>query len=332
MTVGLSFIADGETYECGYYESEIRLTGLSQVFTDGTRQSSDLRALETCRWIIQPNPTSIRNVSSDNDDNFQIQLFFNRVSIKRSAVLKVYDGNNTLDEKNVVWNCQGCLNVAPPILSSNTGTFHIVLLSDESAGPGRTGFEAEYFVSHPKSRGTGDGSMALHMASQLSITSPNKGGILPEYLDFVWYIEPTNLDPTDSVTLVFTDMNLSKDCYNNITVYDGPTIYSPLLQVICKRTLPLDWIFSSGNSLTIRLQTGSNDTIDTGDTFEFMHYSNAERYKCGYPEGAGPGIYKATSMILNDGSLPVEMMEDNLFCEWIIEPNVKAGELSQTKI
>jgi len=312
-----TYIANGDKYECGYYEPEIKMTGNTQIFTDGTTSSSDLRALETCRWIIQP-----QNIL-DDDENTQINLIFNRVSIKRSAILKVYDGLLPF-ESNLLWNCMGCLNVVPPILTSKTGSFFIILISDETSGLGRTGFEAEYFVQHQKSIGTGDGNIKLSMASQLCVQLPSTGS-LPIDFDFFWYLKPNNLRD-DPIILVVTHLKLSDDCQNNVTIFDGPDVKSPILSILCGTFLPLDWMFSSGKSLTIRLQTRNKTDIDINETFEFMHYSNSDRYRCGYADGNSPGVYKASSMLLNDGKYHGDnfssSMESNLNCEWIVRPNI----------
>ena len=279
-----------------------------------------MRKLSSCRWTIRPGP-SLRG---------KLTLFFNRLQIKPSAELRVYDGS-TADRGQLLWFCDGCEDTAPPLIQSQWGTLHVILLSDGASGPGRTGFEAEYYVAQPGGRGPGDGTIDLRMASELSVGPPFRtsgGGYasLPMSLGITWHICPP--PPADKIFLAFNSLNLPDNCSSNITLYDGESTASPLVGVFCGIDMPLDWIVSTGPSLTVQLQTSDGeegtDSLKVGG-FEFIYHSNADRYRCGYEMGSGPGMYFAPSMTLTDGKAKANgrTMEHDLECNWIIRPNIE---------
>eukprot|EP00957_Ditylum_brightwellii_P207223 15352036-Ditylum_brightwellii.AAC.2 len=162
----------------------------------------------------------------------------------------------------------------------------------------------------------------------------------------------------------------TSDCLCNLTVYDGIDVErSPILNTYCFGSSsssldspPWDWIVSSGPNLTVRLRTAAvNDSASDVKkrmfvvsqkndrksnqhqtqlppiSFDFMFFSNSTRYQCGYEHSRKPGIYRAPSMIITDGSGRLfdsdsdhgkhkASMETSLDCAWLIKPNVPGIE------
>ena len=146
------YLADGQSTACSSM-NPYTLEPLSGKFTDGTA-ANNIERVQTCTWRVKPKGV-IPN---------EIVLYFNRIGIKNFATMQVYDGA-TVDKSSLLWSCDGCRNVAPPVLRSFKGEFFIRYFSEPAPGPGFYGWEAEYYSLYQNSYGSGDRTMDLHMAS-----------------------------------------------------------------------------------------------------------------------------------------------------------------------
>ena len=131
----LSFKADGEDARCSF-SNPLVFKQPSGLFSDGTSSLQEMWRSSVCSWIIQPmgNPE-------------RVTVYFNRLGIKSSGTLTIYDGFDTSPE-GILYECSGCGQVAPPLLESFKGGFTIEIQSTSYPGSGQQdswGFEVEYY-------------------------------------------------------------------------------------------------------------------------------------------------------------------------------------------
>ncbi len=255
------YLADGDSYQCTSSQPFI-LSGLSGKFTDGTSSTKQARSLENCQWsVLMP--------SFEGTAKNELVLYFNRLDLKDSTNLFVFEKENENIE-NLVWACEGCASIAPPLLKTQTKGFNVYLSSDGSDGTDRTGFEAEYYVDKYGAKGPGDSTVHLLMSS--AIVSPPGYGLISND-KITWYIQP-RIRMNEQISIAIISFNLSHSCLTNVTFFDGPSTKSRSLGTFCGTTLPHKWIISTTSSMTVQLMshTKTPKLID----FEFTYSANGD--------------------------------------------------------
>ena len=255
------YVADGDSYQCASSQPFI-LSGLSGKFTDGTSSVKEARSLENCQW-------SVLLPSYKGTTKNELVLYFNRLDLKDSTNLFVFEKENEKTE-HLLWACEGCASIAPPLLRTQMSGFNLYLSTDGSDGSGRTGFEAEYYVDKYGAKGPGDSSVHLLMSSAI-VSAPGYGLISKN--EITWYIQP-RLRLNEQISIAIISFNLSHSCLTNVTFFDGPSIQSKSLGTFCGTTLPFEWIISTNSSITVQLMshTKTPQLID----FEFIYSSVAD--------------------------------------------------------
>ena len=316
----LTHQADGEGPACSK-QPEI-YTHRSAKFTDGTSPNKAHWSSTTCMWSIVP------PLLTDNGEGLTtVTLYFNRIGVKSSASIRIYEGrdaNPTSATDVLLWWCDGCGTVAPPLLVTTSGRFLVKFVSEPNPGPGFNGFEAEYYADYEKgsgptpwSGGVGDGGSTLIMGNGRDIAPPmvttvgDGGRTLPWGLHQSYSIIPNSLPSSLGITVALNALSLPCSVgWIGFYEPDGTAI-----REFCKEggeemggevvaTTPLEWIISEGSEMLVEVHTNDEppSTPSTGAYVSFDYISDAGNYECGYPLGRSPGVFTAASMVFKDST------------------------------
>ena len=102
----LSYYADGEGPRCNNQEP-LLLEGPSSIFSDGTNSEMEMWRTSYCTYHVKPR----------GYENGNVTMTFNRIGIKASASVRVWEGFEEVEDK-LLWYCDGCGLVAPMQLES----------------------------------------------------------------------------------------------------------------------------------------------------------------------------------------------------------------------
>ena len=303
----LSFKADGEDARCSF-SNPLVFKQPSGLFSDGTSSLQEMWRSSVCSWIIQPmgNPE-------------RVTVYFNRLGIKSSGTLTIYDGFDTSPE-GILYECSGCGQVAPPLLESFKGGFTIEIQSTSYPGSGQQdswGFEVEYYSTR---YGAGDRGTDLISGSMVSIVPPRddvRGALLPRLPNqiYEWKVNPSG--QSDDIWLSFAKLNIpcetsSGNTSPNVTVSPGTVLP-------CGSSLPLNWIWSPPPQAI---------TLDAGGRrgeIEFGYLTTALTNGCGYPGNSANSTTTHPSFKIRSSNLWAKQGSTALDCTWFIEPNGASG-------
>ncbi|GMI10766.1 hypothetical protein TrRE_jg3075 [Triparma retinervis] len=321
----LSYFADGEAPRCSN-NAPLEFEERSGIFSDGTNSLSEMWRTSFCTWMIKPRGAGRGNVT----------LTFNRIGIKNSATVEVWEGFEE-DDAKLLWNCEGCGLVSPPKLESREGGFLIKTRSQNVAGSGDIdsfGFEAEYYTALEDKDDVGSGDRNTHL---LMGTLPSFA--LPKITEgsYEWIVSPTGLGDEahpgvgGDVEVSVGVSKMSFPCPPGASsplptiamTTTTPAGVSTLSDITCGATeAPKDWI-SSTSPISVVLDTAGYKIPE--HQIEFGFFSRTPHYSCGFPENENPGIFSHRSFGITDGSLWDNKMGENLDCWWKIDPRDSSG-------
>ncbi|XP_056155801.1 cubilin [Lampris incognitus] len=160
-------------------------------------------------------------------------------------VLEVYGGPDLFAPRLA----QLCTTTSKPMQVSSTGNMVTVRFKSDAYVSGR-GFNASW----TEVQGGCGGPVT---APYGEIHSPSYPNNYPSNVDCSWVI---SVDPSHRVLFNFSDLDIEYDtaCYwDNVAIYDGPTIWAPLLARLCGETLPAP-IISTQNTIYVRFRSDSS--------------------------------------------------------------------------
>ena len=262
--------------------------------------------------------------------------------------VEVYDGVS--EAGTLLWSCDECQMIVPPILVSESGSFYMQYYSSSTTesyidADGNTahymGFEAKFYTQWSGGQGMGDREVTLSMGSALSVVPPTYNGIYPAGLDHRWVIKTGEAVSGTTAYLTFNELDFPSNNVNDISlgsdhntsdcliVYQGdvsPDSYedATVLGHFIGLELPTDWIqFSASEGLTLRMVTSEHgQQTASGTGFDVAFYTDSDKYQCGHT--LNPGVLRAPSFWLSDGSSSATAMYSGMDCQWLIEPGVGA--------
>ncbi|KAJ1459599.1 hypothetical protein M885DRAFT_613207 [Pelagophyceae sp. CCMP2097] len=330
-----AYFSDAEKYKCGHVREPGLLALGSFVFSDGSAPSDNMGANADCAWLLAPTPASGAVLVES------VTLVLTRVDLS-GGVLEVRDGSTATAP--LLWRCDGCQLVPPPIASSGAALY--VRLTSSSAGSDfGTGFDARYYSSFANSTGIGDRVVPLFAAAVPSFVSPKAQGRILAHLDQVWTIDVGGTFERVTLAVASVDVGTADargGCgADRLTVYDGAGVLNTnVLRVLCGTVKPRDWVVSSGPTLTLRLETGPNPT---GAGFEASYFSARAQQGCGgvLRPRTSPSdnlgdwwqvsdlttrqVLRAPSFVFSDGAAEAAKMRLGADCEWLISPAADEG-------
>ena len=327
LSKGAGAAFGGGTSSCGFRDQPAVMRGATMMFTDGSAADAAMNRVEECEWLVQP------EVLSDalGEEN-KLIMVASAVSMKPGSQIAVYDGDS--DNGVLLWDCVNCKMVVPPILVSTSGSFFVAYESNSfiesyTQTNGQTavymGFEARFFSNWIGGKGMGDGGVILGMGTAISVTAPTYMGVYPEGIDHRWVIKPQAAVANTHVYLTFNELDFAASSGDGLSVYEGevgPGTYEDanLLGYFTGSVLPTEWIrVPSSSALTLRMHT-DEDGAHAGTGFDVAFYADSNRYQCGH--SVNPGVLRAPSFFIADGSSSAEPIYPGMDCEWLVKPNV----------
>ena len=90
--------------------------------------------LDACQWLVAP--TLLAPYAADPALTWpagggwrpKLTMVADRVSIKETGILRVYDGGD--DSGELLWDCDGCGHVAPPPIEASGAKLYVEYVSD----------------------------------------------------------------------------------------------------------------------------------------------------------------------------------------------------------
>ena len=136
------YVANGPTCHRGTYcncgaagkpSDVVALTGRTAPFSDGSARGSAME-LDACQWLVAP--TLLAPYAADPALTWpagggwrpKLTMVADRVSIKETGILRVYDGGD--DSGELLWDCDGCGHVAPPPIEASGAKLYVEYVSD----------------------------------------------------------------------------------------------------------------------------------------------------------------------------------------------------------
>lgn len=301
----ITFDVDSELFLCGSINQPDVLTDNSMIITDGSFSSTVIKSGITCKWLIQPLESGY------------VTLFLRWVSLKPGSKVKVYDNNKA--SGHILWNCEGPTFTVPPPITSTGRSLYVVYTTNTMLPDGYYGFKGEYMNNYANSVGVGSGYTLLSMSSAIDIFPPGDG--ITTYrnnLDYTWLLQP-NMS-TGVITFVFSELYLPFSG-DELIIYDGMSIHSPILARFKGIITPFEWFKTSNTFATISFKS-NNINPNTGN-FKLSYFSDGPNYHCGFT--TNPAIMNAKSMTFTDGSASHEKIYYNQNCEWSINATDSKG-------
>ena len=260
------------------------LTAASGTFDDGTNASANYVPNLNCSWLIQPAGASL------------VTLNFNRFNTQNNAdFVSAYDGPNS--SSPLIGTYSG--NTIPPAINSS-GNSLFVEFNSNGFFQG-TGWEANYsstnaqcFSNRSVTRFNGnieDGSGTANYQDNLSCS---------------WVIEPPL---ATSVSATFNTFNVLSPG-DTLFIYDGNSSAANQLAAYTGTTIP-PAVTSTAGEMFVEFIT---DGAVNGSGWDF-DYTTTLSVSC-----AGTTTLTAPSATFDDGSSITANYDNNLSCEWLIQP------------
>ena len=266
------------------------LSDSSGTFTDGSG-NADYENNLSCGWLIDPpgNPAGIElTFDSMNTSNFW-------------DFVRIYDGSN------------------------NTGTF-LGFLNLGNKGPTFIALSGKMYIEFfTDGSGTADGWKATYTTLDSIDTTSCKPQIFKDdngafndgsgpFANYkndqycTYLIQPSTPNRSINVTIFNFNTELGVD---TLTVYDGPSESSPILQTISGVPVGFVNLSSTGGSMFMTFKT--NDTITSGGWN--VSYNTVFNPSC-----SGNTTLTDLSGTFNDGSTDSLVYSENNNCTWLIDP------------
>ncbi len=142
--IDITFYSDSPATKCGIGQNPAIMTSRSGIITDGSSTDSNelLRPDQLCEWLIQPS----RNASAlAVNNNTMVYLDFLSLDM-RGGSLEVWNGNEDVEGRVLLFKCNGCQVVPRPILSPHHALF-VSLRTNATADAFGKGFRAIWSTS-----------------------------------------------------------------------------------------------------------------------------------------------------------------------------------------
>ncbi len=264
------------------------LTTPRGTFEDG---SGPLAYLENtdAYWLIAP------------EEEAQIMLYFDRFETHPGDIVTVYDGDNPNADILGIFSGDNI----PYTINSTSNRMLIHFLSDDVENA--QGWYAHYI--------TLDQAFCQSLSEYTDTAGyiHDGSGIYYDYMnltDCYWLINPQGnfYDSVSGITLKLIDFASEEDI-DILTVFDGPTTNSPVLDQVSGNDYP-EKISSTSNQMLLQFQSNENTT----NTGFIARYSIRLPIYCD-----DTSIMSTNTGILTDGS-GVKKYSNNSDCYWLIQP------------
>lgn len=262
-------------------------TSPSGTLSDGSG-AFDYSANLNCKYLIQPSGTNFIHL---NFTQFDTEKDYDLVKIYKgpdefSGLVGIYSGNTL-----------------PPSITISGGSAFIVFTSD--AYVQKQGWSLNYTTNS----GPATCSGTANYSSPSGIVEDGSGSnYYSDNLNCFFRIEPIG---ATSIQLHFQEFDLENG-FDTLYLYDGPTIFSPLLGSFTGTSLPPDLVSSSGVVL-LRFIT---DEYITGQGWKISYTSNGS----GGSTCTGTTIFNAPAATITDGS-GSQAYVNNTDCKFLIAPS-----------
>ncbi len=260
---------------------------ISGTVGDGSGTSNYSKNLD-CEYLIQPPGASTITL---HFTEFRTELNYDLV--------KIYDGSSVYAPLIGIYSGTSL----PPDVTSSSGAIFLKFMTDDVIHD--AGWSLDYTTNN-----TGPGTCAgTTIYSQYSGTVQDGSGTsnYSDELDCIFLIQPPG---ATSVTVHFTEFE-TETHYDSIIIYDGPSIFYPVLASFSGFSLPPDVTATSGVML-IRFVTDIN-TNAAGWSATYTSTGS------GGSTCAGMATYTAASGTVEDGSA-AGYYSNNTHCQFLIAP------------
>ncbi|MCD4725732.1 MAG: C10 family peptidase [Bacteroidales bacterium] len=274
------------------------LTAPRGTFEDGSGPLPYLNNTDSY-WLIAP------------DDSVQIMLYFDRFETNPGDIVTVYDGEDT--NAAILGTYYG--NNIPYTVNSSGNRMLIHFLTNEQDNA--QGWFAYYIsVNQAFCQSWAEYTDTIGYIHDGS-------GIFYDYMnmtDCYWYIHPQGYyyDSISGITLSILDF-ATEENNDFLTIYDGPTIDHPVLEIISGINYPGE---ISSNSNQMLISFNANESI-TNAGFLASYNVHLPVY-C-----QDTVIITASAGSINDGSGP-KRYSKNSDCYWLIEPDTDSDTIYLT--
>jgi hypothetical protein len=302
----ITFDVDSDLFLCGAINQPDILTDNSMIITDGSFSSTVIKSAITCKWLIQPTQSSY------------VTLFLRWVSLKPGSKVQVYDSDRA--NGHILWDCEGPTFTVPPPITSTGRSLYVVYTTNTMLPDGYYGFKGEYMNNYANSVGIGSGFTLLSMSSAIDIFPPGDGTTTyRNNLNYTWLLQP-NMSTGGVITFVFSELFLPY-AGDELIIYDGMSINSPILERFNGIITPFEWFKTSNPFATISFK--SNNINPNFGNFKLSYFTDGPNYHCGFT--TNPAIMNAKSMTFTDGSSSNEQIYNHQYCEWSINATDSKG-------
>ncbi len=261
------------------------------TFTDGSGINNNYQNNTDCQWLIQPIEGGVITLTFND---------FNTEAINDTVV--IYDGPNT--SSPVLGRFSG--STIPASLTSTSNSVLIRFVTNASVTS--DGWSLSYLSSNANNTDLITcGGTASYIAPVDTVADGS--GVLDysKNLDCRYVINPPG---ATSITMHFIEFDTEAN-YDFVKIYDGSSVYSPVLGIYSGSSLPPD-ITSSGGAVTVQFIT--DDAIN-GHGWSFKYnIINTAAGTC-----SDTVIFSQPSASFEDGS-GTSNYSDNLDCKFLIQP------------
>jgi M6 family metalloprotease-like protein len=270
------------------------LTNPTGTFDDGTTATARYAPNLNCSWLIQPTGASL------------VSLTFNRFDTQQNAdVVSIYDGSN--NSATLIGAFDG--NTVPSTIFSSGSSLFVEFTSNGFFE--LTGWEASY--SSTTSQCFTNLSVLTYSGN---IEDGSGANNYQDNLGCSWLIEPPL---ATTVTATFNSFDLST-AGDTLFIYDGNSSSAPRLAAYTGTILPAA-VTSTSNEMFVEFITNGN-TNTTGWDFD---YTTTLNVSC-----AGTTNFTAASTTFDDGSAVTANYDNNLSCNWLIQPTGNPATITLT--
>jgi hypothetical protein len=216
----------------------------------------------------------------------------------------INDASNTTAITNQIKKICGLVPASQFI--SNGPIMNIRFHSDSSTTA--AGFKFEY-SAHNRSELCGNATLSASYGYMKSLISPGYPNAYVSNLDCQWTIRSDNSSYVIALNLL--DLTLAGIRYDNLTIYDGPSSSSPVIQTLTGTDLALKFI-STGPFLTLVFQT---DDSGNYKGFNFQYQSQQK-------SGACDNTLNSVTQTITSQGYPYSYYPNNANCQWSITADV----------
>jgi cubilin len=274
------------------------LNNVTQIITSKGYPYSNYPNNANCQWSISAQvPTQVIVLSL---------VYFSLEGTSPSCAydyVTINDASNTTAITNQIKKICGLVSASKFI---SNGPIMIIEFHSDSSNTA-AGFKFEYTAQN-RSELCGSTTLPVSYGYMRNFVSPGYPNAYVSNLDCQWTIRSDSSSYV--IVLNLLDLMLESENFDNLTIYDGPSSSSPVIQTL-GNTVPASQFISTGPSMTLVFQT---DDSSNYKGFSFQYQYQLKSTICG---SNTLSAYSYAQSISSPG-YPNYYYPRNMNCQWII--------------